>query len=246
MRTDVQSHWPSVVEKLFTSTRYAGFWFVVRLWLGLQWFDAGWHKVTGSGWMWWDHGTSIKAFWERVIVVPATGKPTITFDWYREFLLLLLNNGSAEWFGSLIALGETAIGLGLILGAFTGIAAFFGVVMNANFMLAGTTSTNPVLGFIGGTVLFAYRVAGHWGLDRWILSVLGTPWQWLARVPMLSTASKVVWMAAIVWFGASFGGLAMKEVTELFGLGMLAELFNYAGMALGASVAIYAFASKED
>ena len=89
MRTDMHSQWPAIVEELFTSTRYSWFWVLVRVWLGLQWFDAGWHKVTGSGWMWWDHGTSIKAFWERVIVVPATGKPAITFDWDREFLSFL-------------------------------------------------------------------------------------------------------------------------------------------------------------
>ena len=240
----MHSQWPAIVEELFTSTRYSWFWVLVRVWLGLQWFDAGWHKVTGSGWMWWDHGTSIKAFWERVIVVPATGKPAITFDWYREFLSFLLDSGSAEWFGSLIALGETAVGAALILGAFTGIAAFFGVVMNANFMLAGTASTNPVLGFIGGTILLAYRAAGHWGLDRWVLPAIGTPWHWLARIPAFAFLGKCIWVAGVVWFAASFGGLIMQDIAELLGFGTFAEALNYVGMLIGACMAGYAFASE--
>ena len=57
-----------------------------------------------------------------------------------------------------------------------GIAAFFGAFMNFNFMLAGSASTNPVL-FLGGIILIlAWKNAGYWGLDRWLLQRLGTPW----------------------------------------------------------------------
>jgi thiosulfate dehydrogenase [quinone] large subunit len=41
--------------------------------------------------------------------------------------------------------GEVAVGAALILGFLTGIAAFFGGLMNANYLLAGTVSTNPIL-----------------------------------------------------------------------------------------------------
>lgn len=66
--------------------------------------------------------------------------------------------------------------MGLILGALTGIAAFFGVLMNFNYLLAGTVSTNPILGFLGILLVLAWRIAGYWGLDRWLLPLLGTPW----------------------------------------------------------------------
>src|SRR5829696_2154686 len=39
-------------------------------------------------------------------------------------------------FSYLVIFGETMIGIALILGAFTGIAAFFGVFMNASFIFA--------------------------------------------------------------------------------------------------------------
>jgi thiosulfate dehydrogenase [quinone] large subunit len=59
----------------------------------------------------------------------------------------------------------------------TGIAAGFGVLMNLNYLLAGTVSINPVLGVMGLFLVIAWRVAGLIGLDRWLLPLLGLPWK---------------------------------------------------------------------
>ncbi len=48
--------------------------------------------------------------------------------------------------------------------------------MNFNFLLAGTASTNPVLFGLGVFLVLAWKVAGWWGLDRWLLPALGTRW----------------------------------------------------------------------
>ena len=66
--------------------------------------------------------------------------------------------------------------LGLIVGALVGIAAFFGTLMNFNFQLAGSASTNPVLFGLSVFLVLAWKVAGWWGLDRYLLPLLGTPW----------------------------------------------------------------------
>ena len=100
----------------------------------------------------------------------------IAYDWYRGFLELLLQNEAHQPFAFLVAYGEVLVGIGLILGAFTGIAAFFGAVMNWNFMLAGTTGANPVLGLLAIGVIIAWKTAGWWGLDRFILPYVGAPW----------------------------------------------------------------------
>jgi thiosulfate dehydrogenase [quinone] large subunit len=84
---------------------------------------------------------------------------------------------NAGIFGWLVTIGELAVGLALILGALTGIAAFFGIVMNANYLLAGTVSSNPILIILGTLLVLAWRNAGWLGLDRWLLPALGTPWQ---------------------------------------------------------------------
>ena len=79
--------------------------------------------------------------------------------------------------GWLIPLGETAVGLGLLFGALTGFAAFFGATMNMSFLLAGSASTNPVMFTLAVGVMLAWKVAGYYGLDRYLLPALGVPWQ---------------------------------------------------------------------
>jgi thiosulfate dehydrogenase [quinone] large subunit len=57
----------------------------------------------------------------------------------------MLNNEWYTWFAKLIAYGEVLIGIALIVGAFVGIAAFFGAFLNWNFVMAGAAGTNAVL-----------------------------------------------------------------------------------------------------
>jgi thiosulfate dehydrogenase [quinone] large subunit len=112
----------------------------------------------------------------------------ITFDWYRSFIQLLVDTNSAGWFSYIIVFGELAVRLGLLLGAFTGLAAAGGLLMNTAFMLAGTTSTNPLLAIIGVLLILAWKNAGYIGLDRWLLPLLGTPWRQTEPVPVKVTA----------------------------------------------------------
>lgn len=70
-----------------------------------------------------------------------------------------------------------AVGLGLLFGALTGIAAFFGVLMNMSFLLAGSASTNPLLFTLGIGLILAWKVAGYYGLDRYLLPAFGAPWK---------------------------------------------------------------------
>jgi thiosulfate dehydrogenase [quinone] large subunit len=153
---------------------------MVRVYVGWAWLDAGWHKVldTGAATNYIVDGAGILAFWKRIAAVPAApAKPTITYDWYRSFIQFLIDNNAQGVMGKLIAFGETAVGLGLIFGAFTGIAAVAGAFMNLNFMLAGSSSTNPVLLLLGFLLVLAWKTAGYIGLDRWLLPLLGTPWR---------------------------------------------------------------------
>jgi thiosulfate dehydrogenase [quinone] large subunit len=69
-----------------------------------------------------------------------------------------------------------AIGLGLLLGVLTGIAAFFGATMNMSYLLAGSTSTNPVMFAFAIGLILAWKVAGYYGVDRYLLPRLGVPW----------------------------------------------------------------------
>jgi hypothetical protein len=78
--------------------------------------------------------------------------------------------------GPLVAVGELVIGIALILGLFTGIAAFLGSILNFSFAFAGSTGVNPAMLLVSGALILAWRNAGWYGLDRWVLPAVGTPW----------------------------------------------------------------------
>ena len=111
------------------------------------------------------------------MALPATGRAPIAFEWYRGFIQGLLDLHAYTWFAKLVAYGELLIGIALILGAFTGIAALFGGLMNWNFMMAGSASTNPLLFVIAVALIMAWKVAGAAGADHYLLHWLGTPWR---------------------------------------------------------------------
>src|SRR5690625_3024530 len=117
-------------------------------------------------------GVALQGFWTNAT---SEGGP-IAFGWYRSFIQFLLDGGHYKWFAPLVVWGEILIGVLLIVGAFTGIAAFAGGFMNFNFMMAGTASTNPLLYTIAILLMLAWKVAGYYGADRWLLPKLGTPW----------------------------------------------------------------------
>jgi thiosulfate dehydrogenase [quinone] large subunit len=167
---------PKFARILFNTTRFAWLWAIVRVWLGYKWIDASLHKIGADAWT--GNGLALKGFWERAIAVPEPpGRAAITYDWYRGFLQYLLDLQAYTWFAKIISYGELLIGIALVIGAFVGIAAFFGAFMNINFMLAGTASTNPVLFTVAILLILAWKVAGYYGVDRYVLPALGTPWK---------------------------------------------------------------------
>lgn len=178
---------PPLLSALFTNPAFAVIWLVVRVFVGWQWLTSGLGKVENPAWT--TTGLALKGFWEKAVTVPAQGKPVIAYDWYGTFLDGLLNGGHYTWFAKLVVVGEIAIGVTLILGAFVGVAALFGAFMNFNFMLAGTASTNPVLFTLAILLILAWKIAGYWGLDRWLLPTVQTPWEWWDRSPTLQTSS---------------------------------------------------------
>lgn len=165
---------PAFARFLFADTRAAWFWLLVRVWLGWEWIDASMHKINNPAWV--QTGEAVKGFWTNAVTIPEVGRPPISFEWYRSFIQLLLDNEAYRWFAPLIAYGELLIGIGLILGAFTGIAAFFGALLNWNFMMAGTASSNPLLFALAIGIILAWKVAGYVGVDYFLLRFLGTPW----------------------------------------------------------------------
>ncbi len=159
---------------LFGDTRLGWLWLLVRVYVGWGWLSAGWEKLTGGGWVGAKAGTALGGFLKGAIGKAGGAHPQVS-GWYAAFLQgFALPHAHA--FSYMVAIGETLVGLALILGVVTGIAAFFGCFMNMNYLLAGAISVNPVWFVLGLFLVLAWRVAGWYGADRWILTGLGTPW----------------------------------------------------------------------
>jgi len=164
---------PAISRFFLASEGSAAVWFVVRMNVGAQWLAAGWDKASSPAW-----GTSGKALTGFVTgaLAKASGANPSVQGWYAWFLQhVVLPNASV--FSFMITWGEVAVGLGVLLGLLTGIAAGFGVLMNLDYLLAGTVSINPVLGMFGLFLCFSWRVCGWIGVDRWLLPMLGLPWK---------------------------------------------------------------------
>jgi thiosulfate dehydrogenase [quinone] large subunit len=164
---------PNLARFLLADTRMAPFWFVVRVYLGYLWFMEGIGKVTEGRWIGQGAGTAVKGFAQGAMAQTTGEHPQVT-QWYAWFLENVVIPNAAL-FSYLVTFGEILVGLALILGLFTGIAAFFGAFMNASFIFAGTAGANPLMFILAILVIFAWRVAGYWGLDRWALPAIGVP-----------------------------------------------------------------------
>lgn len=171
----VEVEGPAFARYLFSNTRAGLFWLPVRIFLGFSWLESGWGKFTETAWT--GGGEALRGYWERAVAIPEQGRPPIAFEWYRSFIQLLLDNGAESWFAWLVMFGEMAVGLALLTGTLVGFAAFFGALMNMSFLLAGSASTNPVMFTLAIGLILAWRVAGYYGVDRWLLPILGTPWR---------------------------------------------------------------------
>lgn len=193
---------PPVARWLFGSSTAAWIWLIARLWLGWEWLQAGWGKVFGGNitlqvWDWgkdeysltgdanigWIRasgdvgvGDAVAGFADRGIKSAEGPHPDVAYGWYVSFLEWVRDTAHPV-LGPIVAIGETTIGIALILGLFTGIAAFLGAVLNFSFVFGGSAGVNPAMILVSVLLVLAWRNAGWYGLDRWALPRLGTPWQ---------------------------------------------------------------------
>ena len=166
---------PPIARALFGEVRWAWIWLILRLYLGWEWLSAGWGKLNNPAWTGSKAGAALTGFVNGALQKTGGEHPDVQ-GWYAWFLNNLVLPYPAFW-SYLVTAGEILVGVALILGIFTGIAAFFGSFMNMSYLLAGAVSVNPILFVIALFLVLAWKTAGWWGLDRWVLPALGTPWR---------------------------------------------------------------------
>ena len=138
-------------------------WLINRLYMAYVYIPAGWEKITSGKWLFGD-GAPIMNLVNGAIA--SDGTPA----WYVWFLQNVVTP-LAGLFATMVALGELAIGLGLLVGLLTGVAGFFASFVNGNFVLAGALGSNPLLVIFGILIALAWKNAGWIGLDRYFI-----PW----------------------------------------------------------------------
>lgn len=164
---------PGISRFFQGSTGSAPLWFVLRMNVGAQWVLAGWEKITSPAWG--TSGVGLKGFVQGAIKGASGAHPSVQ-GWYAWFLQHVVL-GAPGLFSFAVTWGEFLVGLGILFGVLTGIAAGFGVLMNLNYVLAGTVSINPVIGTIALFLILSWRVCGWIGVDRWLLPAIGLPWK---------------------------------------------------------------------
>lgn len=160
-------------------------------WRFWDWGDPS-YSLTGSGNIGWIRagervaqdgtvtqvgiGDNVAGFASGAIASAEGPHPDVAYSWYVSFLGWIRDTAHPV-FGPLVALSELFLGIALIAGAFVGIAAFLGAVLNFSFVFAGSAGVNPAMIAVAGLLILAWRNAGYYGADRFLLRGLGTPWK---------------------------------------------------------------------
>jgi thiosulfate dehydrogenase [quinone] large subunit len=148
---------PRILGLMSRSRVLAVLWTAARIWLGVEWIQAGRAKLWGaenSAFMHHD-GAGVAGF--------AT-HGAASYTWWHHFLtgFVVPNSG---WIGILISVSEFVIGVALVLGVFTPGFAFAGLVLNVTYMLSGTAGVNPAYAAASVLLILMWRTSGWIGVD---------------------------------------------------------------------------------
>jgi thiosulfate dehydrogenase (quinone) large subunit len=150
-RTNLQ-----VWESLKNSKLAALAWTAMRVWLGVMWIQAGAAKLWGAEAAAFLHSSA------GVAGFAAHGTPA--YSWWGSFLhgFVVPNAG---WIGVLVAVAEFAIGIALVAGLFTRVAALGSLALLFTYVMSGTASVCAFYAAIAIVILVMWRTSSWIGVD---------------------------------------------------------------------------------
>lgn len=154
---------------LFRHPATSALWLPLRLWLGYGWATSGYAKLFGPDHAGWLSGAGLRGFIGGAMRKTGGAHPDVAYSWYAH--VLRWASGQAEWLANTVAITEFAVGIALLTGTLTGLAAIVGAMLNISYGLAGSAGVNPVFLLASFTLMLAWRNAGLLGLDGLLL-----PW----------------------------------------------------------------------
>lgn len=154
---------PATLASLFANTRVAPVWLAARMYVGWAWLVAGWHLTRQPDW------ASESSALHQTLMSRDHGTGS-------EITAQLVAWGVADWITRSTAIGLTVAGIAVLLGLATGIAAFAGVMFSVNVILSDSIIFGPEVFAMAMLLVLAWKTAGWFGLDRWVLPMIGAPW----------------------------------------------------------------------
>ena len=160
----------NTIKQVFSKPQYTGlFWLILRVYVGYEFLTAGWEKIESGKWLF-GNGSAITGFLKGALALTKGAHPEVQ-PWYADLVKnVFLPN--AAIFSSMVALGETLVGIALIFGIFTKFAAFWGAVLNFSFVSAGSTSTNAQMVVMEVAMVFAGAGVAQYGIDYFLMPYL--------------------------------------------------------------------------
>jgi thiosulfate dehydrogenase [quinone] large subunit len=147
-------------------------WAIARVWVGWQFLDAGLSKVGAPAWTGASAGAQIRRLLDTAISPKMTGgaHPNVLgpFAWLIRHLFL----PNATPLAYLVTAAEMLIGLTLMLGLFTRVAAAGGACLNMIYLLSGSIGVNPPMLAIELAIVLVGTTAGLIGLDLFLVPSL--------------------------------------------------------------------------
>lgn len=132
-------------------------WLAMRVWLGIMWIQAGWAKLFGAENAFFLHhnGAGVAGF-------AAHGTPA--YSWWGHFLTgFVVPN--AGWVAVLVAVSELVIGVALVAGLFTRIAALGSLALLFTYVMSGTASVCAWYALFAIVILVMWRTSSWIGID---------------------------------------------------------------------------------
>jgi thiosulfate dehydrogenase (quinone) large subunit len=146
-----------VWESLKSSKLAALGWTAMRVWLGTMWIQAGSAKLWGAeaGAFLHNNGAGVAGF-------AAHGTPA--YSWWGSFLhgFVVPNAGAI---GVLVAVSEFAIGVALVAGLFTRVAALGSLALLFTYVMSGTASVCAFYALFAIVILVMWRTSSWIGFD---------------------------------------------------------------------------------
>jgi len=152
-----ERHNPRAWEWLKGSKVMAVAWTAMRVWLGAMWIQAGSAKLWGA-----ESAGFIRGNGAGVAGFAAHGTPA--YSWWGTFLhgFVVPNAG---WIGILIAVAEFAIGIALVSGLFTRVAALGSLALLFTYVMSGTASVCAFYALFAVVILVMWRTSSWIGVD---------------------------------------------------------------------------------